>query len=131
MLPFCDFCFHDITKIFCKDGTPIFEASSGTIQGNGISSIIFDLAKGLVDKKTLSNCPDVEIISIQDDTFLYGNPENCTAFFVDYKENLRNIGLHLKKEDCKAISGTINVECLPIEIERVGYLKSIGCADWR
>ena len=60
------------------------------------------------------------------DTFLYSNPENCTTFFVDCEENLRNIGLHLKKEDCKVISGNINVECLPIEIERVGNLKALG-----
>ena len=126
LITFFYFCFHDTTKIFFKDVTPIVEASSGTIQGNGISSSIFDLAKRSVDKKTLSQCPGVDINSIQDDTFLYGTPDNCNTFFVKHEENLRNIGLSLKKSDCKVVSGSIDVDSLPSEIERVRYLKALG-----
>ena len=126
LISFYDFAYHSPTKLYSKDGTFMIEATRGTIQGNGLSGLLFCLAQRTAVMKTLERCAGVEIVSQYDDSFLFGTAEACSLFFVEFEKQLFDIGLRIKREECKVISGGIDVSCLPHEIKRVESFKAVG-----
>jgi hypothetical protein len=126
LITFFDFAFQSPTKLFSKDGTLMMEASRGTIQGNGISGLLFCLAQKMAITKTLASCGGVEIVSQYDDSFIYGTSEDCSIFFQEFENNLLDIGLRIKRAECKVIHGDIDVSNLPVEIQRVDGFKAVG-----
>ena len=54
-----------------------------TIQGNGLSSLIFCLARRTAIMKTMERCDGVEIVSQYDDSFLFGTAKACSLFLIE------------------------------------------------
>ena len=47
-------------------------------------------------------------------------------FFIKLENNLQEIGLRIKREECKMINGDIDVSCLPNKNKRVEIFKAVG-----
>ena len=86
MLSFYNFAYSSPTKLYDKDGTLLMKATRGTIQGNGISGLLFCLAQRTAIMKTIEICSGVEIVSQYDDSFLFGTAEACTNFFIELEK---------------------------------------------
>ena len=81
LISFYDFAYDYSTKLYSKDATFMIEATRETIQGNGLSGLLFCLAQRTAVMKTLERCDGVEIVSKYDDSFLFGTAETLRCFF--------------------------------------------------
>ena len=126
LLHFYDWAYSFGVELFLGDGKKVIDQKTGTIQGNGLSSLLFDIGYSLPMEDALLSNQNIEAMADHDDSFFYGKPEDIKRFIKDISDNIQNIGLNLNLTKCKIFAQDIDTSGLPLEIERVNGFIVLG-----
>jgi hypothetical protein len=88
------------------------------VQGSPISGLLFNLAQADAMKRVRSQNPDNVIVSLHDDHFIVGPPEDALAAAKDVADQMNEIGLQINLAKSKIYSPTP----LPRESTRKAHL---------
>jgi hypothetical protein len=116
IFPYAQFLLGDKSTVVynCnKTGlTMPIDMECGFSQGDPISGSLFNISQAEAIQNVRERHPDVTILSLHDDHFIIGFPEEALEAWVTLTEELDNIGLSVKREKTKLFSfQDMNMAC--------------------
>lgn len=76
----------------------------GTVQGNSMSPLWFNIGQDIVLKQFMEECSDIRLLSYHDDHYILGSVTNVLTAFKVLKDKLDSIGLKVNNSKSNIFS---------------------------